>query len=468
MENKAPIIELQHVKKCYGSTPVIYDFNLSIQKGEFVTLLGPSGCGKTTVLRMLAGFEQPTEGRILLHGEDISALPPDKRQINTVFQRYALFPHLNIYDNIAFGLRQKKVPRDEIRKKISHVLEVVDLEGFEKRSVSSLSGGQQQRIAIARAIVNEPEILLLDEPLGALDYKMRQEMQLELKAMHRELGITFVFVTHDQEEALTMSDKIVVMAKGEIQQTGSSEAIYYQPVNAVVADFIGESNIFVGRKTDAKKVFFAGAEFACQSESPTGTRVDVMVRPEYVRLCDPGEGRMQGEVLSSVFKGKYYEVTVQSGRNEIIAQCSRPLESGRPVGVDFAPEGIHVMLNDVGVNRQVGVLCAGGRLQLLDGEIDISWEGAAALAEGERIAMSFSPEQAQLSDDPDAGCFVGYIRDMIYKGDHYNYRVVSKNNVEYSVDDEYLWNTDDYVSIVVPKEAFRFSLVSDEGGGEDR
>ena len=240
------IIELKNIKKVFDDTVVVDDFNLTVKKGEFVTFLGPSGCGKTTTLRMIAGFEFPTEGEILLNGEHISKLPPNRRPINTVFQRYALFPHLNVYDNVAFGLNLKKLPKAAVNEKVKHVLEVVDLEGFEKRRISTLSGGQQQRIAIARAIVNEPDILLLDEPLGALDLKMRKEMQLELKAMHEQLGITFIYVTHDQEEALTMSDKVVVMSDGMIQQTGTPEEIYNEPTNAFVADFIGESNIFEG------------------------------------------------------------------------------------------------------------------------------------------------------------------------------------------------------------------------------
>ena len=242
MEN---IIELKHITKNFDDNfTAVDDFNLEVQRGEFVTFLGPSGCGKTTTLRMIAGFEMPTEGEILLNGKDISKLPPNKRPINTVFQRYALFPHLNIYDNIAFGLKLKKLPKAEIEKKVKKALEMVDLEGFEDRRVQTLSGGQQQRIAIARSLVNEPEILLLDEPLGALDLKMRKEMQLELKEMHERLGITFIYVTHDQEEALTMSDKIVVMSEGRIQQIGTPEDIYNEPKNAFVADFIGESNIF--------------------------------------------------------------------------------------------------------------------------------------------------------------------------------------------------------------------------------
>ena len=249
--NSNNIIELKNIVKTYDNGFTAVDgFNLEVKRGEFVTFLGPSGCGKTTTLRMIAGFEIPTSGEILLDGQDISKLPPNKRPINTVFQRYALFPHLNIFDNIAFGLKLKKLPKAEIVKKVKKVLEMVDLEGFEDRKVATLSGGQQQRIAIARALVNEPEILLLDEPLGALDLKMRKEMQIELKGMHDRLGITFIYVTHDQEEALTMSDKIVVMSEGEIQQIGTPEDIYNEPKNAFVADFIGESNIFNGIMTD--------------------------------------------------------------------------------------------------------------------------------------------------------------------------------------------------------------------------
>lgn len=250
MEN-TNIIELKHVTKSFADNGfvAVEDFNLEVKRGEFVTFLGPSGCGKTTTLRMIAGFEMPTDGEILLNGQPIQNLPPYERPINTVFQRYALFPHMNIYENIAFGLKQKKTPKDVIDRKVKRVLSLVDLEGFEGRRVPTLSGGQQQRIAIARALVNEPEILLLDEPLGALDLKMRQEMQIELKEMHRKLGITFIYVTHDQEEALTMSDKIVVMSEGHIQQIGTPEDIYNEPQNAFVADFIGESNIFNGVMT---------------------------------------------------------------------------------------------------------------------------------------------------------------------------------------------------------------------------
>ena len=420
------IIELQHVRKCYEKdTAVIDDFNLEIKKGEFVTFLGPSGCGKTTILRMIGGFDLPTEGKILLHGKDITKLPPNQRPINTVFQKYALFPYLNIYDNIAFGLKLKKLPKKEIREKVERVLEIVDLEGFEKRKINTLSGGQQQRVAIARAIVNEPEILLLDEPLGALDYKMRKEMQYELKEMHKELGITFIFVTHDQEEALTMSDKIVVLSDGKIQQTGSPEEIYKVPKNVFVADFIGESNLFNGEMTGENEVTIHGIPFRCEEKFSLGDHVEVVIRPEAVMLTTPEKGKIRGEVYSSVFKGTAYEITVYSGKSEIVAQSQVSIEPGTPVGVDIAPEGIHVMTYNDRINHYAG-------------------------ESGEEFF--FNPSDAVLSDDPEEGLVQGNIISIIYKGDHYKYTVRSKNDVDYYVDDEWLWNMGDYVSVIVPEE----------------
>ena len=328
------IIELKNIKKTYdnGFTAVT-DFNLYVNKGEFITFLGPSGCGKTTTLRMIAGFELPTEGEILLNGRNIAKLPPYERPINTVFQRYALFPHMNIYENIAFGLRQKKLPEDTIKRKVKKALELVDLEGFERRSVATLSGGQQQRIAIARAVVNEPQILLLDEPLGALDLKMRKEMQLELKEMHERLGITFIYVTHDQEEALTMSDTIVVMSEGRIQQIGTPEDIYNEPKNAFVADFIGESNIFNGIMTGKLKARFAGGEWNCVDDIPEGTHITAVVRPEDVLLTAPEHGTITGTVSSVIFKGIHYEITVVSGKSEMVVQSVHSARVGENVGM---------------------------------------------------------------------------------------------------------------------------------------
>ncbi len=324
-QKKEKIIEFVGVTKAYDKGVAVVDnLNFYVRKGEFITFLGPSGCGKTTTLRMIAGFETPTEGKILLHGQDISSLPPNKRPVNTVFQRYALFPHLNVFENIAFGLklkRQKVTYQDEkgkiftkkekfskkhISESVKKALKMVDLEGFEKRAVSTLSGGQQQRVAIARALVNEPEILLLDEPLGALDLKMRKDMQLELKEMHKKLGITFFYVTHDQEEALTMSDKIVIMKDGVIQQIGTPTDIYNEPVNSFVADFIGDSNIFSGTMVGNKKVKFIGHTFDCVDDFPKNEKVDVVVRPEDVYLLDEDKGQVNGQIISSIFKGVHY------------------------------------------------------------------------------------------------------------------------------------------------------------------
>lgn len=472
------IIELKNITKSYvKDTIVIEDFNLEVRKGEFVTFLGPSGCGKTTILRMIAGFEPPTSGQILLHGKDISKLPPNRRPINTVFQNYALFPHFNIYDNIAFGLKLKKLPKKEIDAKVRRVLEIVDLEGFEKRSVATLSGGQQQRIAIARAIVNEPEILLLDEPLGALDYKMRKEMQLELKEMHRELGITFIFVTHDQEEALTMSDKIVVMSDGILQQTGTPEEIYDEPANAFVADFIGESNIFNGTMLGEKRVRFCDADFVCVDDFPEGTRIEAVIRPEDVVLTVPDQGQLCGTVISSVFKGTFYEITVLYGKNEIVAQSLKKYPEKTEVGIRIEPDGIHVMPSDLTHNHFEGVIDEEWQVRFLDvvrtpdmgrlfpGAVRRSgdWyaaDGTPIRAVGRKVDAAFRAADAMLSDDPDAGFVQGNIVSMIYIGDHYRYTVRSKNDIDYFVNDEYLWNIGDFVSVIIPEHKIQYKVLN--------
>lgn len=475
------IIELKGIKKCFdGNEPVVEDINLTVKRGEFVTLLGPSGCGKTTTLRMIAGFETPTEGEILLDGEDISKKPPYMRSVNTVFQRYALFPHLNVFENIAFGLKIKKMGKKEIVEKVEKVLDIVDMEGFEKRKISTLSGGQQQRIAIARAIVNEPEILLLDEPLGALDLKMRKEMQLELKLMHESLGITFIYVTHDQEEALTMSDKVVVMANGHIQQIGTPEEIYNEPNNAFVADFIGESNIFNGVMTGPLRVSFCGAEFECLDNYPRNTNVDVVVRPEDIVIVPEGGGQISGEVISVVFKGIHYEITVQCGKNEIVIQRTKSAETGSQVCMYIEPDGIHCMPSGTLVNCYDGVISKNNTVEFGDGEFEcdvtelypgsyIDGDGNLVTVEGEYIDPAGVPVRVEvpvhapyMSDDENEGGACGNIISLIYKGDHYNYVVKTKGGYEYVLNDEYLWNENDYVSIVIPKEAIKLSFTEPE------
>lgn len=338
------IIELKNITKAYGDNVVLDNLSLNIKKNEFLTLLGPSGCGKTTTLKIIAGFENADSGELMFKNEDISALPPYKRQVNTVFQKYALFPHMNIFDNIAFGLKLKKLPKAEIKAKVEEMLKLVALSGFENRSVDSLSGGQQQRVAIARALVNKPEILLLDEPLGALDLKLRKEMQIELKKIQKEVGITFVFVTHDQEEALTMSDTIIVMNKGVIQQMGTPQDIYNEPANAFVADFIGESNIIDGIMLEDFKVQFCNREFECVDKGfELKEPVDIVIRPEDITIVNSDKGMLKGTVTSIIFKGVHYEITVKTDSFEFIIHSTKSAQVNSYVGLDIYPEDIHIM-----------------------------------------------------------------------------------------------------------------------------
>lgn len=494
VSNSMNIIELKNVGKSFDDVVVVEDFNLEVKKGEFVTFLGPSGCGKTTTLRMIAGFEIPTEGHITLNGEDISKLPPYERPINTVFQRYALFPHLNIYDNIAFGLklktnevtykkdngkiitRKEKLSKKEIDKKVKRALEIVDLEGFEKRSVDTLSGGQQQRIAIARAIVNEPQILLLDEPLGALDLKMRKEMQIELKAMHERLGITFIYVTHDQEEALTMSDKIVVMSDGVIQQIGTPEEIYNEPKNAFVADFIGESNIFNGKVTDKLQVQFCDHTFTCVDDFHFGTKVDVVVRPEDIVMKPKGEGMMDVVVDSVVFKGVHYEITVLSGDNEIVIHSIYNAVVGDTISIDIDPDSIHLIENNLTTNDFEGIITKYNTVEFADGKFEcdltqlypnsnyvddvlVDENGNEIDVVGKEVLVSIPVfGSIEMSDDADKGGTTGNIISLIYKGDHYQYIVRTENEYDFIFDDEDLWNENDFVSLIIPKENISLKL----------
>lgn len=339
------LIELVNLKKEYDGYEALKGMNLYIRENEFLTLLGPSGCGKTTTLRLIGGFEYPTSGQVLFEGQNINDVPPHKRKVNTVFQKYALFTHMNVYENIAFGLKIKKTDKTVINEKVKNVLNMVNLSGYEKRSVDSLSGGQQQRIAIARALVNEPEVLLLDEPLGALDLKLRKEMQSELKNMQQSLGITFIYVTHDQEEALTMSDTIVVMKEGTIQQIGTPEDIYNEPQNAFVADFIGESNIIDGVMHKDYHVSFAGHDFECVDKGFTQNEaVDVVLRPEDIKLVPEGDGMIQGEVVSVTFKGVHYEMTVAGSNNFNWLVHSTIMEpANAKVGMNIKPKDIQIM-----------------------------------------------------------------------------------------------------------------------------
>ncbi|MBP8713387.1 MAG: ABC transporter ATP-binding protein, partial [Lachnospira sp.] len=388
---------------------------------------------------------------------------------------YALFPHMNIYDNIAFGLKLKKLPKEEIRKKVKRVLDIVDLEGFENRKISTLSGGQQQRIAIARALVNEPEILMLDEPLGALDLKMRQEMQIELKHMHDELGITFIYVTHDQEEALTMSDKIVVLSEGRIQQIGTPEDIYNEPQNAFVADFIGESNIFKGIMTGHMKVRFCGGEFIGMDDVPEGTLVDVVVRPEDVIITKPEDGIIEGEVVSVIFKGMHYEVTVESGKYEMVIRTTKCYSVGERIGMKLEPDGIHIMLAEdhttsfvTNINSDY-TLDFNGKVINCDltkvipkssmkNNVLVDENNEAIDTAKLKVMVSIQPYDIRMSDNVEEGLVSGHIINLIYKGDHYSYVIRTEYGHDLIVDDEYLWNMDDAVGLVMLEDKMKFQL----------
>ena len=338
------LIELVNVSKSFDGEPVLNNINLYIRDSEFITLLGPSGCGKTTTLRIIGGFETPDSGEVLFEGQPMTHLPPYRRQVNTVFQRYALFPHLNVYDNVAFALRQKKVPREQIRPLVEDMLKLVALRGFEKRNVTSLSGGQQQRVAIARALINRPRVLLLDEPLGALDLKLRKDMQNELKNIQQATGITFIYVTHDQEEALSMSDTIVVMQNGVIQQIGTPTDIYNEPKNAFVADFIGESNIIDGVMRADYRVSFDGQVFKCLDRGFAANEpVDVVIRPEDVDVVAPEKGMLRGRVTSVTFKGVHWEIIVDIHNFKWMIQTTDFVAQDSEIGLYIEPDAIHIM-----------------------------------------------------------------------------------------------------------------------------
>lgn len=496
MEKNEKIIELVNLTRQYEDGVVAVDnVNLYVRKGEFITFLGPSGCGKTTTLRMIAGFDKPTSGKILLNGKDISELPPNKRPINTVFQRYALFPHMNVFDNIAFGLKMKrlkvtyedengkqfdkieKLKKWEVAEKVEKALKMVDLEGFEKRSISTLSGGQQQRVAIARAIINEPQILLLDEPLGALDLKMRKDMQLELKALHDNIGITFIYVTHDQEEALTMSDTIVVMKDGVIQQIGTPTDIYNEPKNSFVADFIGESNIFSGTMTGDKKVRFIGHTFDCVDDFPKNEKVDVVVRPEDVFLMDEDKGQVKGVITSSIFKGVHYEMVMTVGKTEVVIQNTVERKVGEKVSIYIRPDDIHIMEKEFSSNKYDGYITKKNTVCFADGEFDcdvtqlypgsfVDEEGYLITPDGDKIdltdvdvSVEVGLKDIEISDDADAGGAVGNIVSMIYKGDHYQLIVrTDENEEDFVFDTEDTWNENDRVSVIIPKEKIKLTL----------
>ena len=453
LDNNENIISLNHVSKSYSGKKVLDDISFYVRKGEFVTLLGPSGCGKTTTLRLIAGFLSPDEGDILLDGKDISEIPPYKRPFNTVFQRYALFPHLDVYDNIAFGLKLQKLPSEEIDKRVRKVLKMVSMTDYEDRDVESLSGGQQQRVAIARALVNQPKILLLDEPLAALDLKMRKDMQIELKEMHRELGITFIYVTHDQEEALTLSDTIIVMNEGKIQQIGTPTDIYNEPKNSFVADFIGESNILNGRMIEDRKVEFVGHVFDCVDEGfGQNVDVDVVVRPEDIYIMNKLEGaQFSATVKSCTFKGVHYEMFVDTDKGyELMIQDYNAFEPGSTVGLLIRPSDIQVMKKERSCNSFEATVVDSTHVSFLSETFET--EEQTRFPAGTKVLARVAFDKVDLTDHQEDGTIDGEVHFLLYKGDHYHLTVLTSEGEHIWVDTNDIWDKGDLVGVNIAKE----------------
>ena len=454
------IIELSHISKCFGDKVVLDDVSLYVKKGEFVTILGPSGCGKTTLLRILAGFGKADEGEIKIAGVDITDVPPHERPVNTVFQRYALFPHLNVYDNIAFGLKLKKVKEDEIEARVRKALKMVGMTDYEWRDVNSLSGGQQQRVAIARAIINRPQVLLLDEPLAALDLKMRKDMQMEFKEMHKTLGITFIYVTHDQEEALTLSDTIVVMSEGKVQQIGTPIDIYNEPTNSFVADFIGESNILNGTMVKDKVVRFMERDFECVDKGfGENVPVDVVIRPEdlYI-MAKTDSGMFDGVVQSCIFKGVHYEMTVTTADGyEVMIQDYNAFEVGQEVSMIIKPSDIHVMKKERICNTIEGEMVDATHVKIMDTEFVCNEQ--SGVEGGEKVEVEIDFDKIELMDNKEDGMMVGDVRFILYKGDHYHLTIRTESGDNLYVDTHDVWDDRDIVGINIQPDDLKIKRV---------
>ena len=478
------IIKIENVTKIFDGVTVIDNMNLSIKRGKFVTLLGSSGCGKTTLLRMIAGFETPTNGKIYIENEDVTSIPPYKRPVNTVFQKYALFPHLNVFKNIAFGLNLKSLPENEQKKvdeyalkqtgifkklkkffyakkvkkqyileKVKSALKMVNLEGYGYRNVSTLSGGQQQRVAIARALVCEPKVLLLDEPLGALDLKMRKDMQIELMNIHKNLGITFIYVTHDQEEALTMSDEIVVLNDGIIQQIGAPKKIYDEPANAFVADFIGESNILTGVMTKDYEIKFLGSTFECLDKGfDKNEKVDLVIRPEDIDIYkeDSDKGQLTGKVVSSCFKGTFFQMEILCNDYEFTVQSTKEAKEGETVKLGFTPNSIHVMKKLRVINEFFGEITSENTVKFCGGEFEFN--PTETFEKGEKVKVKVKFTDVNLTDDENDGTIGGNITQSYYKGSYYEVQVYTDTDEDFYIDTSDEWDMNDRVGIKINPE----------------
>ena len=449
--SKKVIVSLKDIFVRFDGEVILNHINLDIHEKEFVTILGPSGCGKTTTLRIIGGFVEPESGDVIFDGTRINGLPPHKRNVNTVFQKYSLFPHLNVFDNVAFGLKLKKLPKDEIKKKVSKMLAVVDLKGYEKRPVQKLSGGQQQRVAIARALVCDPDIILLDEPLGALDLKLRKDMQIELKEIQRSTQKTFIYVTHDQEEALTMSDRVVVMNNGVIEQVGTPEDIYNEPVNAFVADFIGEANILNGIMIDDCRIRILGKELECVDKGfGKNTPVDVVIRPEDVIITPSEHGQLTGVVEKVTFKGVHYEMSIRCGKCEILVHSTRSAEIGSTVGMSVVPFNIQIMNKLLPFYDNV-IETTVTSTDEEEKYFEFELEGETVKAEnhffpeGTRLKITLPPEALSLAGDGDGDLQDVFIESVIYKGEH-NEIILESDERKWLM----LSDTDEQVATYVP------------------
>lgn len=467
---KKTIVSLRDIFIKFDGEVILNHINLDINEKEFVTILGPSGCGKTTTLRIIGGFVEPESGDVMFDGKRINGTPPNKRNVNTVFQKYSLFPHLNVFDNVAFGLRLKKVPKAEIKKKVTSMLATVDLKGYEKRSVAKLSGGQQQRVAIARALVCDPQIILLDEPLGALDLKLRKSMQLELKEIQQKTQKTFIYVTHDQEEALTMSDRVIVMNNGSIEQIGTPEDIYNEPVNAFVADFIGEANILNGTMIDDCRIKILGRELECVDKGfGKNTPVDVVIRPEDIEITPPEEGQLRGIVENSTFKGVHYEMSVKCGSCEVLIHSTKTAEIGSEIGMKVIPFNIQIMNKLLPFYDNV----IEAEVKYSDKEenyFEFELEGETVTVkdkyyeQGTKLKITLPPDALSLAGDGVGDLKDLYIESVIYKGEH-NEIILESDERKWLM----LSDTDEQVATYVPlsfdfsKAVFEVTNTSGEG-----
>lgn len=459
---KKTIISLKNIFMSFDGEVILNHIDLDINEKEFVTILGPSGCGKTTTLRIIGGFIEPDSGDVFFDGRRINGTPPNKRNVNTVFQKYSLFPHLNVFDNVAFGLKLKKVPKAEIKHKVTQMLKTVDLKGYEKRSVSKLSGGQQQRVAIARALVCDPDVILLDEPLGALDLKLRKSMQLELKEIQQKTQKTFIYVTHDQEEALTMSDRVVVMNNGVIEQIGTPEDIYNEPVNAFVADFIGEANILNGTMVDDCRINILGKELECVDKGfGKNAPVDVVIRPEDIEITSPENGQLTGIVENSTFKGVHYEMSVMCGKCEILIHSTKSAEIGSEIGMKVIPFNIQIMnkllpfyINEI--EAEVKYSNKDENYFEFELENETITVNGHCFDEGTKLKISLPPSALSLAGDGIGDLKDVYIESVVYKGEH-NEIILESDERKWLM----LSDTDEQVATYVPLK-FDFSKASFE------